>query len=143
MTTEASIGYGTLFKTDNGNSPAAWDTLAEVTSISPPKMSRDSIDATHEQSPNAWREFIAGLKDGGEVSLDLNFIPGGSAADDLTAELALAGSAATKSRLIVFPDGSQFEFDAFLTGFEPDAPLDDKMTGTATFKVTGEPVLTQ
>ena len=80
MTTNARIGYGTLFQTGNGAVPEVFTTLAEVTNITPPKMSRDTVDATHEESPGAWREFIAGLKDGGDVSLDLNFIPGGTAA---------------------------------------------------------------
>lgn len=143
MTTEADIGYGTLFQTGNGASPEVFSTLAEVTAVTPPGMSRDSVDATHMQSPEAWREFIAGLKDGGEVSLELNFVPGGTAAAALTAELALSGSSATKNRRIVFASGDMFEFAAFLTGFEPDAPLDDKMTGAPTFKVTGKPTLTQ
>lgn len=143
MTTEARIGYGTLFKTGNGASPEVFTTLAEVTSITPPNMARDSIDASHEQSPDAWREFIAGMKDGGEVKMDLNFVPGGSAAAALTGELDLSASDAVKNRQILFPDGSMFEFVGFLTGFEPDAPLDDKMSGTATFKVTGKPTLTQ
>jgi predicted secreted protein len=143
MTTLAKIGYGTLFKTGNGAAPEVFTTLAEVTAITPPSMARDSVDASHEQSPDSWREFIAGMKDGGEVSLDLNFVPGGTAAAALAAELDLEGSEAVKNRQILFTDGSMFEFAGFLTGWEPDAPLDDKMSGTATFKVTGKPTLTQ
>lgn len=143
MTTSARIGYGTLFKTGDGASPETFTTLAEVTSITPPSIARDTIDASHEQSPGAWREFIAGMKDGGEVSLDLNFVGAGPALLALTAELDLDGSSAVKNREIVFADGSMFAFAAILTGLEPDAPLDDKMSATATFKVTGKPTLTQ
>lgn len=143
MSTNARIGYGTLFKTGNGAAPEVFATLAEVTSITPPAMARDTVDASHEESPGAWREFIAGMKDGGEVSLELNFVPGGSAAASLTAELDLDGPLATKNRQILFPDGSYFSFAGILTAFEPDAPLDDKMSGSATFKVTGKPTLVQ
>lgn len=140
MATEADIGYATLFQTDYGS---GYVTLAEVNNVTPPAMSRDSVDVTHEQSPNAWREKIPGLKDAGEVSLELNFVPGGLAIQQLMSEFALEGAEATLPRRIVFPDGSRFDFNAFLTGNEPDTPIDDKMALSVTFTVTGEPVLTQ
>lgn len=143
MSTSARIGYQTLFKTGNGASPEVFSTLAEVTGITPPAMARDTVDATHEESPGAWREFIAGLKDGGEVSLDMNFVPGGSAAASMAAELDLDGPLALKNRQIMFPDGSYFSFAAILTAWEPDAPIDDKMAASATFKVSGKPTLVQ
>lgn len=143
MSTDAAIGFGTLFKTGNGATPELFSTVAEVTGITPPAMSRDTVDATHELSPEAWREFIAGLKDGGEVSFDMNFVPDSADAANFMAELDLQGSAATKNRLILFPDGSVFKFAAILTGYEPDAPIDDKMSASVTFKVTGKPNLVQ
>lgn len=142
MTTEADIGYGTLFSTGDGASPEVFTTLAEVTKITPPNMSRDAVEATHMQSPNAWREFIAGLKNGGDVSLELNFVPDGAASAALMAELALSGSAASKNRKITFTDATVFEFAGILTAFEPDAPIDDRMVAAVTFKVNGEPTLT-
>jgi hypothetical protein len=52
--------------------------------------------------------------------------------------------AAVLPRRIVFPDGvSRFDFDAILTGFESEASLDDKMSATVTFKLSGPPTLTQ
>lgn len=140
MTTQARIGYGTLFKSGDGGSPEAFTTLAEVTNITPPGMSRDTVDATHMESPDAWREFIAGLKDGGEVSVEMNFIANGNAAV-MMAELSLDGPSAVKNRQCVFPNGSIFAFAGILTGYEPEAPIDDKMVATATFKVTGKPTL--
>jgi predicted secreted protein len=143
MSTSARIGYGTLFKSGNGAVPEVFTTLAEVTAITPPAMARDTVDATHELSPGAWREFIAGLKDGGEVSLDLNFVPGGTAAAAMTAELDLDGPLASINRQIIFPDSSYFSFVGILTAFEPDAPIDDKMAASVTFKVSGKPTLVQ
>lgn len=143
MATGARIGYGTLFKSGNGASPEVFATLAEVTNITPPAISRDTSDASHEESPGAWREFIAGLKDGGEISLELNFVPGNSASLALMNEFDLDGPQATKNRQVVFPDGSYFAFAAILTAFEPDAPIDDKMTASATYKITGKPSLVQ
>lgn len=137
MTTQARIGHGTLFKIGNGATPEVFTTVGEVTSITPPGMSRDAIDATHEESPDGWREFIGGLKDGGEVALELNFVPGSATTILLLAEI----EAAPGNKQIVFTTGEVFSFRALCTNFEPEAPLDDKMVASATYKVSGKPTL--
>ena len=42
-------------------------TMGDVRSLSGPSMTRAAIDNTHSTSPAGWREFIGGLRDGGEV----------------------------------------------------------------------------
>lgn len=145
MTTSARIGYGARFQNGDGGSPEAFTDLVgiEITNITPPQPTRDSIDASHELSPDSYREFIPGLVDAGEVSIEFNFVPDAAGFATMLTELATAGSSAVKNRRIVFPDGSYFQFSAFLTGVSPETPLDDKMSATATFKVTGKPELTQ
>lgn len=143
MSTQARIGYGTLFASGNGASPEVFTTLGEVTNITPPGWSRDTVDATHELSPGAHREFIAGMADPGEVSLDLNFVPGGAARAALEAEKALTGSSAAITRKITYPDGSYLTFTGILTAVEDEAPIDDKMASTVTFKVSGAPTFVQ
>lgn len=143
MSTNAAIGWSTLFKSGNGATPEVFATIAEVTSITPPAFSRDTVDATHEQSPYGFREFIPGLTDAGEVSFDMNFVPDSSDVAAFLAEFEAAGGAAVKNRQIVFPDGSYFVFAGILTGYEPDAPIDDKMSASVTIKVTGKPTLVQ
>lgn len=137
MTTGARIGYGTLFALLSSGS---YVTIAEVTSVTPPGFSRDAQDATHTESPDAFREFIAGLTDAGEVGIELNFDPGSSSAALLLAQFDTQDPGTHK---ITFPDGSTWVFTGILTGFEPQAPVDEKMVATATFKVSGKPVLTQ
>jgi len=136
MTTEATIGHNTLFQRDPGTTVYA--TLAEVTSITPPNITRDTIDATHMLSTERYREFISGLRDGGECSIELNFVPGGTAMTALLLDLADDTDVPYK---IIFPNSSVWTFNAFLTALSPEAPLDDKMTATATFKINGKPVL--
>lgn len=143
MSTQARIGYGTLFASGNGASPEVFTTLGEVTNITPPGWSRDTVDATNEQSPGAHREFIAGLADAGEVAIDINYVPGGAAAASIEAEKALTGPSAAITRRITFPDGSYLTFVGILSGAEPDAPIDDKMSASLTFKVSGVPTFVQ
>jgi predicted secreted protein len=139
MASQAKIGHGALFRIENDNSPASFTTIGEITSITMPSISRDAIDATHSESPNQWREFIAGLKDGGEVSAELNMVPGSAGTTLLMAQLTRSEPTACR---IIFPANDyQWSFDAIMTGFESEAPVDDKMTATVTFKITGQPVL--
>lgn len=136
MTTSAKIGYGNLFAIESQASPAVYETLAEVTNITPPGRSKDAVDATHSQSPDRYREFIAGLKDGGECSIELNFVPNGGDFDKLDA--AFESDELVNCR-ITFTDTSVWTFAGIMTGLEPEAPLDDKMMATATFKISGKP----
>jgi predicted secreted protein len=146
MTTLASIGHRNLFQIfDTGVSPSAWTTVAEVVNITPPSFARDAQDATHTESTEAWREFIPGLKDGGEISCELNLVP-----DSDTMDLVLAqfdSDDLTQAR-ILFADGNQtggaptcsrFTCSGIITGFPLEAPMDDKMSATITVKISGKP----
>lgn len=134
--TQARIGHGSQFYVGSDSSPIAYTAIAEITSITPPSVTRDVIDATHTGSPDQWREHIPGLKDGGEVSIEMNFVPNSDSSNIL---VAIQLDSFARDFKIVFPEGSTWVFQAFCTGFEPDAPFDDKMTATATFKVSGKP----
>jgi predicted secreted protein len=133
MTTSAAIGYSTTFGIKNGG--GTFDNVAEVTSVKPPGYSRDAIDATHMESPDRFREYIAGMMDAGEVTIGLNYVP---AASDAVLTALTAGKGDFK---ITLPNGVTVTFSAVVTAYDIDAPLDDKMTATATFKVSGKPVL--
>jgi len=146
MTTQAKIGHGTRFQIyDTEASPPAWVSIAEIVSVTPPSMTRDTVDATHAESEEKWREFIPGLRDGGEVSLEMNFIPDGAGT---TTIMQTFNSDAQVTCRIVFPDGDAdtspieatvWQFTGFCTGFQPQAPFDGKMSATATFKLSGKP----
>jgi hypothetical protein len=131
----ASIGYGTTFSIGSG-SPLTYTAVAQVTSVTPPNYARDAIEATHMTSPGSYREFIPGLMDAGEATIELNYIA--SATDTLIAAL----DAGVGNFRITFPNGVDWNFTAIVTAYAVTAPLADKMTATATFKVTGEPTLT-
>lgn len=138
MTTQAKIGHGNQFKIGNGAVPEVFTACAEVTNITPPGLSRDSHDVSHMNSPEKWREFIMGLKDGGEVSIELNFVPGSATTLMLMAEL---DTDTVGNKQIVFTTGEVWSFAAGLTGFESESPVGDAMTASATFKISGKPSL--
>jgi predicted secreted protein len=127
--------FGTTLGRESDMTPGTYISVASITALSPPGISRNSIDVTAHDSTDGWMEFIPGLKDGGEVSFDINYQP-----DVHDALLDDLDSAATQNWRVTFPDGTQWDFAAFLTGFEPDAPYDDKLAASLTLKVSGKPV---
>ena len=133
--TAANIGHGALFGIE-GVTPGTYVTVAEVVSITPPGMTRDSVEATHLTSPDKWKEFIAGLKDAGEASFTMNFVP--SATD----AVYLAFNADSGKYQITFPNGVMMRFAGFFTGYTPpELTPDGKMEASATIKPTGAPTL--
>jgi predicted secreted protein len=137
MATTADTGFGVLLKVGDGGSPTEVFTVlsAEVRLQAPGGYSRDAVDASHTQSPDQFREYIAGMMDAGEVSIELNFVP--AAADEIVA-LVVAGK---QNYQILFPARCTWTFAAICTNYQPSTPIDDKMTATATFKVSGKPTL--
>lgn len=136
---QADIGYGSVFEIEDDNSPGLYVAMAEVVNITPPSMTVDQIDVTHMQSPNRRREFISGLVDGGEASFDMNFVPGSTSDDRLFALLNLpTGQSRRRNLRLSYPNGVTWSFAGELTGYEPAIPVDDKMSATVTFKVTGD-----
>lgn len=142
----ARIGYGTLLERRTsaaGASPEVWQLIAERVTIGGPTMSRDAPDVTHMDSPNGWREFVPGLKDGGEVSLEGNFVPTDATQNAQTGLLSEFSNDVRGHWRMTFPTSPEvvWEFDAIMTGFEPSMPVDDKMSFSSTLKVSGEPTL--
>lgn len=137
-------GFGTLFQRATGTAPGTtYTTIANVTSIGGPDRSRETIDVTAHDSPNGWMEFIGGLKDGGEVSLDINYDPG-ETTHDLDDDFD--DVVPRNYRIIILPDTADehtWQISGIMTGLEDEFPYDDKMARTLTIKVSGKPTLTQ
>lgn len=130
-------GFGTTLSRGNGAGTEVFTAIAGVTNISGPSISRETLDVTGHDSPDGYREFLGGLKDPGEVSIDVNYRP--SAHDVFVDDL---DDESPRNYKLVFPDGTEWAFPAILTGFEPSAPFDDKLTASLTFKVSGKPEIT-
>jgi hypothetical protein len=137
--TLARIGHGSTFKIGNSASPEVFTAVAEVLSISGPAIARDAVDATSFDSVEAWREFIPGLKDGGEISLQMLWL----AAEAEKFEAEFAKTKATNYQ-VTFPFSpvKTWAFKAICTGFEQESAVEATITATATFKISGKPTLT-
>lgn len=139
MRTQADTGFGAKFEVLTATGPDVWTRIGELNDLQPPEISRDTHDATHYESDDGYREFIPGLKDGGEATIEYNLIPGGTTDDQV--QTLMDDDDLQKFR-VVFPNAAKLTFDGFVTTVGRATPMDDKMTGSATIKVSGKPALT-
>jgi predicted secreted protein len=131
----ADIGFGAVFSI-GATIAGPFTAVAEVTQITPPGMSRDAVEVTHLTSLGEWKQFIAGLKDGGEAQLTFNYV---AAANDA---ILTAFNANTGAYQITFPNGVMMRFAGFFTGYTPpELTPGNAMQASATIKVTGAPTL--
>lgn len=137
MSSNAIAGVGTKFR--KWVIPTGvWIDIAEISSISGPSMTRDFIDVTSLDSPGGYREFIAGFRDGGTVSLTMNFTR--ATYDVMKADFE---NDTPQSYEILLSDsaGTSFEFDGLVTELPLEIPTDDKITANVTLKVIGQVII--
>lgn len=141
--TAALDAYGTLLQIGDGGSPEAFTTIAEVTEISGPSLALDPLDVTAHTSPGAFREFIGGLLDGGEITATINYVPTEGTHDAGTGLLADMIARTVRNFNLIFPDtgATSWRFPALVTAFEPAEPVDDRLSAEITLKVAGQPTL--
>lgn len=126
------IGFGTKLS-------RAGNDIAEIVSIKPPAMKRDTPDVTTMDSSTSFRQFIPGLADGGEVGITMKFYPG-----DTNGQYGLMQDLENSTKqtfIITLPDDlATWTFNGYVTSIDTDVPLDDAVGLEATIKVTGKPV---
>ncbi len=135
----AMIGYDTEFRIKVTPEASTFTALAEVYSVTPPESSIDQVEVTHFKSPGRRREYIPTLSDNGTASCEMNYIPG-SATDLLIEALITAGSVVPAE--IEFPNGTVVAFSCSVSGYSKTNPVDDRLTATVEFQVTGDVTIT-
>lgn len=115
--------------------------VLEILSLSGPAQSRDTVELTSHDSPSQFREYVAGIVAGGEISLDGNLIVG-DANGQIKFHTDVQGGT-KRSGFIVMPMavGGALFFAAIATGFGTEFPFDSKIGVTGSLMVTGQPLL--
>ena len=126
--------FGTLLQIDNSG---VYTTIAFVQDISGPGISMDVIETTSHEQADAWRTFVPGLINGGEVSAKIAYDPGNATQGNATGVLSELTGRTTEGFKIIWPDEKTYTFDALVTGFEPSAPYDGLLGADISLKVTG------
>lgn len=128
----AISAFGISFEIDDGL--GVYDQIGEVTDITAPNQQIEDIDVTHHASPGRTREYIAGLNEPGEMSVEINWIPS-DASDVIIQTLKTNGT--KRNMRITWPNAVTWTFLGYVKGFEPGNPIDGKLAATVTVKVAG------
>jgi len=113
---------------------------AQVTNISGPGLSLDTEDVTSHDSTGGWEEVVGTILRSGEVTLEIVYDPGGATHAALLVDLAARTRIDTYT--LDFPDAvTIWDFNAFVVGFEPTAPVGGALSATVKFKLSGQPTL--
>lgn len=138
MTTAAKTTFGTKVYMDAAPTAAA-TLIGELLTVTPPKMSRATIDATSHDSVAGAEEVIAeGTYDPGQMPLTVNYIARSAA--DLAMTAAMTGGALQNVKVQVKTAAGveNWTFSGIVTDYGPDdMPVKGKQTATMTLKVSG------
>jgi len=140
MNGQATRTMGTTLKKIKSGTEATDTTIANLTSIGEIGVESEEIDATDLDSPNNYKEFIAGSKDAGEVSL------AGNIKNETNVEkmLALAESQSLEDWEVAYPSGAKWTFKAFVKSFKDgEKTVDGLATFSATLRISGKPTYTK
>lgn len=136
MTTSANIS-NFKFYLGTAASPQVLTAMEEVVSVSGIGKTNNLVDVTNFDSPSGTREYIAGLADGDEFTVECNYKPG---ATMQTAAMTAVDSGATRKAKLTYQGSSplrNWSFDVVCMGYTlaPSATEQNKMSFT--YKITG------
>ena len=134
-----NTAFNTIIAIDNGGS---YSPIAFVRDVSGPNLSLDTIEVTTHGSTGGWREFIPGLLDGGDVTLDLFLDTTQATQGNSTGILNEITGRTVEGFRITWPDSTIATFNAIVTSWQPGAVVDGAMTASVTLKITGQVVFT-
>lgn len=134
----AAFINGTTIKRGDGATPTeVFAAIEEVVSISGLGKTKPLVDTTNFDS--AAREYIAGLADGQEITLECNYLPGGTNQQALVNDVDT--DVASRNFEILITDGTTPKTYAFAVvplSYVITPSPDDKNMISFTLKITGD-----
>ena len=122
-----------------------WTDIVNLTNISGPSISVDTIDVTAHDSADGFREFTAGVIDGGDITLEGNFTSTGIEIKDLADLREIIGFRVRFTTTGTSPNVVNYDtwlLTGSMVSVETGAPHDGKIGFSAGVKLSGKPFLT-
>jgi len=133
----AFAGQGTQLQLGDGGSPEAFTTIAEVHKVARGGSKMDLVDVTNFDSIGAYREKLATLLDGGELTFDANYVPQDTSQQALQAQF---DGRTLSNWKIVLPGGrGTFSCKAYSISADFDLSVDKASTFAGKLAITGQP----
>lgn len=138
----AFAGQGTQLQLgdSSGGASTGYTTIAEATKIQRSGSKADSVDVTNMDSTGAYREILPTLLTPGDISVDLNYIPGDSTQQQL--QTLFDGRTKRDWKLVLPASLGHWDFNAYVTSVDFDVSFDKQGTISAKLTITGQPVFT-
>ncbi|MDQ7019614.1 MAG: phage tail tube protein [Robiginitomaculum sp.] len=139
--TAATSAFGVVVSIGQGDAATVlpgvdvFDAIGELTSCQSPNETRERIEVTNFDS--AAKEFISGLKDGGEAQFEMNFVPGDAGQASVRAAF---DSGQLRNFRIVFTDAATTTLDFKVLVLEKPVAsggVGEALTASMTVKVSG------
>ncbi len=132
MSTSGISAKGTTFAVSG-------TTIGLVYSLGGPSISKEAPEIT--DLSDDYRHFSgSGLRDGGEVTFGLRYVPSDTSHDGAAGLVKGLNTDSMQACVITWPDGEICTFSGAMTAIAPAAELPDALDASVTFKVSGEPV---
>lgn len=137
MASKQIISYGaTVERSTDG---VTWASIPECKGVAVPEVEQEYPEVTNFDSPNGFREYIRGLKDGGEIEVPCGYTSAGFAQQ--LADQAEPDAIYYRATLRPAPDqsiGDRFEYRGFPTPRLAPGDVGDPIEMTVVIRVTGD-----
>ena len=154
----ADIGFGTYIqRVTTSTAGDVFTSVAALHDLSGPSITRDDVEVTTYDSADRYREYIPGLREGGEITGLVNWLSTNATLQDLyhsTEAQSTAGPASSTNAVqgsfessgletyrILGPNLDFWRFDGYVKGITQAQPIGDRRTLEITWKISGRPVL--
>lgn len=143
MPSQTYTAKGAKFQRDNG---ASYDSICKIKAITLSGMTREIIAdgayfACDGEADDSWINKLPGLKDAGEITIEVDFDPDTDTADNTYHHDLLAGDFNSDDEVnyrIEFPDtdSTQFNCAGYVSAFNPFSGSDPSGKLAASFTIT-------
>lgn len=129
---------GALLHRFNG---ATYDLIPQCRTLNSPDIVQDYLDGSNHDSPGAFKEYVAGFKDGGELPLEIVWNPAITLHVTIYNDL-LSQSIITWRVIMNNATSTTWQFTGYVAKFNVPLPHDGIVTASMAIKVTAAPTLT-
>lgn len=139
-----ATGLGTKFQREKDSPAVGFDDIASVVSITPPQLTRETVDVEELAPTDDMKRKLVGLIDGGDFTVTVNYDPEDATQKLLETDLANGVEVTYRIQFpyddALYSGGGYCEINGIVTGFAPqEIASGEVMQAEITFAVTSKP----